>query len=83
MRLLVLETIALGRADMVTRRLTPPYVVHLPPKRAARLRAELASIGVPFGIPLGVDVPEPRDDGEAWFYFGTVLGDVHVWGRIA
>ncbi len=83
MKLLVLETIALGRADMAAAAKLPPYVAHLPPKRAARLVAELASLGVPFGIPLGRDVPDHREDGEAWIYLGLVLGDVHVWGRIA
>ena len=83
MKLLVLETIAMSRADNVAQAKSPPYVVHLPTRRAARLRAELDYLGVSFGLPLGRDVPDHREDDEAWTYFGLVLDDVHVWGRVA
>lgn len=82
MKLLVLETIIDGRAELVRDGRDPPFVVHLPPKRATRLRHELDSLGVSFGIPFGLEVPDPRDDGEEWKYYGLVLTDVHVYGRV-
>ena len=82
MKLLVLETIIDGRAALVRGGKEPPFVVHLPPKRAARLRNELSSIGVAFGIPFDRHVPDPREDGEEYEYFGLVLEDVHVYGRV-
>lgn len=82
MKLLVLETILESRTALVANEAKPPYVCHLPPKRAARLRRELESLGTPFGLPLSGFVPAPREPEEEWSYMGIVLGDVHVYGRV-
>lgn len=82
MKLLVLETIIDGRSSLARGGKGPPYVVHLTPKRAARLRQEMSSIGVPFGLPLAGEVPDSREDGEDYEYFGLILSDVHVYGRV-
>lgn len=78
MKLTVLEAILEGRADLERRGLEPPYVCHLGPKRATRLRAELRSLRAAFGIPLGGFVPDPKEEGE-YLYLGLILGDVHVF----
>jgi hypothetical protein len=78
----VLLSIAAGRADIVHDGKEPPFIVHMPRKRAALLREEMSALGVAFGIPIGVDVPEPRDD-EGWKYLGVILADVHVYERVA
>jgi hypothetical protein len=83
LRLQVLEQIIDGRLALERQELPPPYVCHLPPKRSARLVAELKSIGVPFGLPLSGGVPDPKDDYYAWRYLGVVLEDVHVYAREA
>lgn len=77
----MLVGIAMGRAEMEGNARTPPYVVHLPPRRAAKLVAELRGMGVPFGVPLDGYVPDPKEDDNEWIYFGTVLTDVHVYAR--
>lgn len=76
----VLFMIAEGRADAMTRGVHPPYVAHLLPKRAAKLRLELARFGTTFGVPFTA-VPHHRNDAETWRYLGIVLDDVHVYAR--
>jgi hypothetical protein len=80
--LLVFGALMTGRADMIRARRKPPYVVNLPPRRASRLRAELRSMGISFGIPLDGRVPLPPEDEDEWIYMGIVLGDLHVFGRV-
>lgn len=79
----VLITLAEGRAKLEMAKKGPPYAVFYPPKRMMRLCRELHEMKVPFGIPFLGDIPDPtdREDGHQWIYFGTVLGDVHVFGR--
>ncbi len=72
--------IAEGRAKLVNDNHDPPFIVHLTAKKADVLRDELGSLGVGFGIPLGMAVPDPRDD-EGWRYLGVILDDVHVYER--
>jgi hypothetical protein len=76
----VLFMLAEGRADMVRKGIVPPYVAHLLPKRAAKLRAELLHLGAVFGVPFA-RVPDHREDDEKWFYMGIVLEDIHVYER--
>lgn len=76
----VLEALADGRAELEGTGKGPPYIAHLPPNRAARLSRELADLGVPFGIPLGGFVPDPKEE-TGWTYRGVVLGDIHVFVR--
>ncbi len=78
----VLFMIAEGRADAMTRGVKPPYVAHLLPKRADKLRRELARFGATFGVPF-TSVPHHRDDEETWLYLGIVLDDVHVYSRLS
>lgn len=81
MNLFVLEALMESRAELVRAERLPPYVANLGPKRSRRLRAELRSLGVSFGIPFEGEVPYPPEDEEEWLYMGIVLGDVHVYGR--
>ncbi len=76
----VLMMLAEGRADATRRQIPPPYVAHLAPKRASRLRQELADLGSAFGIPFS-SVPDHREDEEVWEYLGIVLDDIHVYAR--
>lgn len=82
MKLIVLDTIADGRADAIRSGIKPPYVAHLPPKRFARLMMEIAHFGACFGLPLDGFVPDHREDDYVWIYLGIVLSDVHVYGRL-
>ncbi len=75
-----IEKLAVGRATLEDSGRKPPYITHLSDKRVARLRRELAELGVAFGLQIGTNVPEPRSE-EFWNYLGTVLGDVHVYAR--
>jgi hypothetical protein len=77
----ILIHLAEGRAELVARGKTPPFVAFLLPKRAMKLCRELHEMKIPFGLPLGLPLIEPRDDGNHWIYFGTILCDVHVYGR--
>lgn len=81
MKLLVLETIVDSRCERIRERGKPPFIVHLAPKRAERLKLEMASIGAHFGIPIGQAVPDPREDEYEWQYLGVLLGDCHVFAR--
>lgn len=81
MILLALEALAESRAQNEAAGRQPPYITHLRPRRAMRLKAELRSIGVSFGIPFG-SPPPPREPEEEWAYLGIVLGDVHVYERL-
>lgn len=80
MKLLVLETIMEGLGAALASGKEQPYVCHLPPRRAERLKKELASMGCHFAIPIGTDVPDPRE-GDDWTYLGIVLDVVHVFAR--
>lgn len=77
----VLVGIAMGRAELVEKNKAPPFIVHLPPKRALKLVAELKEMNVSFGVPFNGFVPDPKEDDNEWIYFGTVLSDVHVYAR--
>lgn len=77
----ILVGIAMGRAELVAKNMDPPFIVHLPPKRALKLVAELRELNVSFGLPLTGFVPDPKEDDNEWIYFGTILSDVHVYAR--
>lgn len=77
----VLVGIAMGRAELVGKDKSPPFVVHLPPKRMMKLLAEMKELNVPFGFPFAGQVPDPKEDDHEWIYFGTILTDVHVYAR--
>ncbi len=81
MNIPVIEALAMGRATLVRNGTSKPYVAHVAPGRAKQLKAEMLALGVHFGIPLFVEVPDPKEDGE-WTYLGLLLCDVHVFERI-
>lgn len=80
MTLDVLIGIAMGRAAMVADGRRPPFFVGLASEKYDRLAAEMTALGCSFGIPFDGEVAEVRGEGP-WVYRGTVLSDVHVWGR--
>lgn len=77
----VLLSIAHKRATLLGRERYPPYVIYLSRTKAKWLRLELETLASAFGVPLGQQVPEPRDD-RGWEYLGIVLSDVHVYGSL-
>lgn len=77
----VLIGIAMGRHELLSDGRRPPFVVSLSSEKAASLNAELVELGSAFGIPFEGNVPAARGDGR-WTYCGTVLNDVHVYGRV-
>lgn len=53
----------MGRAELVEKNKAPPFIVHLPPKRALKLVAELKEMNVSFGVPFNGFVPDPKEEG--------------------
>lgn len=79
----VLEHVATCRGVLEGSGRKPPYVVFMTSKRMAKLRREMDSLGAHFGLPLDGRVPDtPEDEEHCWIYFGIMLADVHVFGRL-